>query len=154
MKRALRAGKSYDLVMLDAYDHEYIPEHLLTREFLQEVKSLLKPGGIVAANTFSSSRLYDSESVTYRAVFGEFYNLKTATASSSPQRRAAVAGDAEQNSSALHQRLLPHGIQRRRSARAVLAAAGLESVRPRIDRPVLARQPAEQHALIFRRGPP
>jgi spermidine synthase len=78
VKRAVRAGKSYDLVMLDAYDHEYIPEHLLTREFLQEVKSLLKPGGIVAANTFSSSRLYDSESVTYRAVFGEFYNLKMA----------------------------------------------------------------------------
>jgi spermidine synthase len=78
VKRAVRARKSYDLVMLDAYDHEYIPEHLLTREFLQEVKSLLKPGGIVAANTFSSSRLYDSESVTYRAVFGEFYNLKMA----------------------------------------------------------------------------
>jgi spermidine synthase len=78
VKRALRTGKTYDLVMLDAYDHEYIPEHLLTREFLQEVKSLLKPGGIVAANTFSSSKLYDSESVTYRAVFGEFYNLRAA----------------------------------------------------------------------------
>lgn len=76
VKRMQRAGKTYDLIMLDAYDHEYIPEHLLTREFLQEVKSLLKPGGIVAANTFSSSKLYDSESVTYRSVFGEFYNLK------------------------------------------------------------------------------
>ena len=78
VKRMVRAGRAYDLIMLDAYDHEYIPEHLLTREFLQEVKSLLKPGGIVAANTFSSSKLYDSESTTYRAVFGEFYNLKAA----------------------------------------------------------------------------
>lgn len=78
VKRALRAGRHYDLVMLDAYDHEYIPEHLLTREFLQEVKSLLTSNGVVAANTFSSSKLYDSESVTYRAVFGEFYNLKSA----------------------------------------------------------------------------
>lgn len=78
VKRMVRAGKTYDLVMLDAYDHEYIPEHLLTREFLQEVKSLLKPGAIVAANTFSSSKLYDSESTTYRSVFGEFYNLKMA----------------------------------------------------------------------------
>lgn len=76
VKRALREGKSYDLIMLDAYDHEYIPEHLLTREFLQEVRQLLKPGGVVAANTFSSSRLYDNESVTYRAVFGTFYNLR------------------------------------------------------------------------------
>jgi len=76
VKRALRQGRSYDLIMLDAYDHEYIPEHLLTREFLQEVRQLLKPGGVVAANTFSSSRLYDNESVTYRAVFGTFYNLR------------------------------------------------------------------------------
>ena len=62
VKRALRAGRKYDLVMLDAFDHEYIPEHLLTQEFLREVKGVLAPGGIVAANTFSSSRLYDHES--------------------------------------------------------------------------------------------
>jgi spermidine synthase len=36
----------------------------------------LRPGGVLAANTFSSSRLYDNESVTYRSVFGDFYNLK------------------------------------------------------------------------------
>jgi len=76
VKRALREGRRYDLIMLDAFDHEYIPEHLLTKEFLQEVKSLLVPGGILAANTFSSSRLYDHESVTYQAVFPIFFNLK------------------------------------------------------------------------------
>jgi spermidine synthase len=78
VKRAVRAGKRYNLVMLDAYDHEYIPEHMLTREFLGEVRALLTPAGVVAANTFSSSKLYDSESVTYRAVFGSFYNLRSA----------------------------------------------------------------------------
>jgi len=77
VRRALRTGRRYDLIMLDAYDHEYIPEHLLTQEFLREVRGLLRPGGVVAANTFSSSRLYHSESVTYRAVFGEFYNLRS-----------------------------------------------------------------------------
>ena len=76
VKRALREGRKYDLVMLDAFDHEYIPEHLLTREFLQEVDGLLTAQGVLAANTFSSSRLYDYESVTYAAVFGTFYNLK------------------------------------------------------------------------------
>jgi spermidine synthase len=76
VRRALRAGRKYDLIMLDAYDHEYIPEHLLTQEFLREVRGLLRAGGVVAANTFSASRLYHSESVTYRSVFGEFYNLK------------------------------------------------------------------------------
>jgi spermidine synthase len=76
VKRAVRAGKRYELIMLDAYDHEYIPEHMLTREFLLEVRALLAPAGVVAANTFSSSRLYDNESVTYQAVFGTFYSLK------------------------------------------------------------------------------
>lgn len=76
VKRAARAGRKYDLLMLDAFDHEYIPEHLLTREFLTEVRSLLGPGSVLAANTFSQSRLYDHESTTYAAVFGTFYQLK------------------------------------------------------------------------------
>jgi len=76
VKKALREQRHYDLIMLDAFDHEYIPEHLLTQEFLREVKSLLTPDGVLAANTFSSSRLYDHESVTYASVFGEFYNLR------------------------------------------------------------------------------
>ena len=76
VRQALTRSQRYDLIMLDAYDHQYIPEHLLTREFLQQVRALLLPAGIVAANTFSASRLYSNESVTYDAVFGQFYNLK------------------------------------------------------------------------------
>jgi spermidine synthase len=77
VRRMLRTDRRYAMIMLDAYDNQYIPEHLLTQEFLTQVRGLLAPGGIVAANTFSSSRLYQNESVTYRAVFGEFYNLKS-----------------------------------------------------------------------------
>lgn len=76
VKRAQREGRKYDLVMLDAFDHEYIPEHLLTKQFLEEVASLLTSQGVLAANTFSSSRLYDHESVTYASVFGTYFNLK------------------------------------------------------------------------------
>jgi spermidine synthase len=76
VKRALRQQQRYDMIMLDAFDHEYIPEHLLTREFLLEVKGLLTPSGVLVANTFSSSRLYDHESVTYASVFPQFFNLK------------------------------------------------------------------------------
>ena len=36
------------------------------------------PGAVVAANTFSSSGLYPSESATYASVFGKFYNIKAA----------------------------------------------------------------------------
>lgn len=76
VKRAMARGDQYDLIMLDAFDHEYIPEHMLTKEFLNEVKRLLTPDGVLAANTFYFSGLYDSESATYEAVYGQFFNLK------------------------------------------------------------------------------
>lgn len=77
VKRMLKRGMKYDLVMLDAFDSKYIPEHLLTQEFLVEIKGLLAERGVLAANTFASSRLYNHESATYYGAFGEFYRLKT-----------------------------------------------------------------------------
>ena len=44
-KRAVLRGIKYDLIILDAFTGEYIPEHLMTADFLQEVKALLSPGG-------------------------------------------------------------------------------------------------------------
>ncbi len=75
-KRAAKQGKTYDLILLDAYNGEYIPEHLMTAEYLQETRSLLIPGGIIAANTFAISRLYDHESATYLKVFGKFLSFR------------------------------------------------------------------------------
>lgn len=75
VKRAQRQGRRYDLIVLDAYGHQYIPEHMLTREFLLEVKSLLAPGGVVAANTHTTSKLFFAESATYHDAFGPFYSL-------------------------------------------------------------------------------
>jgi spermidine synthase len=48
----------------------------MTAEFLQEVKQLLPANGMVIANTFSTSRLYDAESNTYQNVFGDIFNLR------------------------------------------------------------------------------
>lgn len=76
VRKALKGRRTYDLVMLDAFADDYIPEHMLTKEFLGEVKGLLTPGGVLAANTWSNSALYDHESTTYQAVFGSFFNLK------------------------------------------------------------------------------
>jgi spermidine synthase len=78
VKRAAAQRPNYDMVLLDAFDADYIPEHMLTREFLNEVKAIMAPNGVIVANTFSNSALYDYESVTYRAAFGEFFNLKLA----------------------------------------------------------------------------
>ncbi|PHS20590.1 MAG: hypothetical protein COA86_01190 [Kangiella sp.] len=79
VKRALRKKLSYDWIILDAFNGDYIPEHLLTVEFLQEVKNLLSDGGILSANTFSSSELYNYESVTYQAVFNQLHILHSPT---------------------------------------------------------------------------
>ncbi len=81
IKRKLTEGRKYDLIVLDAYNGDYIPEHLLTREFLEETRELLSDDGVVAANTFVTSALYDHESTTYRAVFGPFFNFKHPTSS-------------------------------------------------------------------------
>jgi spermidine synthase len=77
VKRKLREKATYDLIFLDAFTDQYIPEHLLTQEFLQEVRAILAPNGVVAANTFSDSGLYHHESATYASVFGQFFGLKT-----------------------------------------------------------------------------
>lgn len=78
VKRAAAQKPNYDMVMLDAFDADYIPEHMLTREFLEEVRADMAPHGVIVANTFSDSALYDHESATYATVFGPYFNLKLA----------------------------------------------------------------------------
>ncbi|MEE8119421.1 MAG: fused MFS/spermidine synthase [Gammaproteobacteria bacterium] len=79
VKRQSLHGKQYDYIVLDAFNGEYIPEHLMTREFLEECRSLLTADGVLVANTFSLSRLYDAESVTYEQAFGWLVNVKQET---------------------------------------------------------------------------
>lgn len=71
VRRQLRAGARYDLIVIDAYERVYVPEHLMTREFVAEVKALLAPGGVVASNTFARGPLAPYEAATYQSVFGE-----------------------------------------------------------------------------------
>ncbi|MFT5452071.1 MAG: spermidine synthase, partial [Enterobacterales bacterium] len=75
VKRQLRNNKKYDLVILDAFNGDYIPEHLMTEEFLSEIKQSLSSEGLLIANTFSRNKLYHNESVTYQKVFGKFYYI-------------------------------------------------------------------------------
>lgn len=76
VRRALLAGERYDVILLDAFTGDYIPEHMLTREYLLECQELLADGGVLVANTFSSSRLYAHETATYASVFDWFLNLR------------------------------------------------------------------------------
>ncbi|MEW6108926.1 MAG: fused MFS/spermidine synthase [Nitrospirota bacterium] len=66
-----RSKKKYDWIILDAYQNDYIPFHLTTLEFLKEVKSKLKDGGIVVANITAPFRnkFFDSMVMTYKKAF-------------------------------------------------------------------------------------
>lgn len=76
-KRAQQRPRRYDLILLDAFNGDYIPEHLMTLEYLQETGNILADNGVLAANTFAISRLYDHESVTYTRAFGKVWNFRT-----------------------------------------------------------------------------
>lgn len=81
VRRQARAGVRYDLIMIDAFERVYVPEHMITREFIAEVKSMLAPGGTMSSNTFSRGPLAPYEAATYQSVFGETRIVDTATGS-------------------------------------------------------------------------
>ena len=62
VKRALLKNEKFDWIVLDAFNGDYIPEHLMTVEFLTETKKLLTENGLLSANTFSASQLFHHES--------------------------------------------------------------------------------------------
>src|SRR5690606_23072107 len=76
VERAQSEGRQYDMVMLDAFDVDSIPPHLLTREFLQYLRAIMSPYGVLVANTFPISLIHDQESATRAAVFGDFIYLR------------------------------------------------------------------------------
>jgi spermidine synthase len=75
VRKQHRMGIVYDIIIIDAFDKDYIPEHLLTKEFLEEVKSLLSANGTVASNTFADGALAKHEAATYQSVFGSIFNV-------------------------------------------------------------------------------
>ncbi|MGB2755602.1 MAG: fused MFS/spermidine synthase [Phycisphaerae bacterium] len=75
-----RAEKQYDLILLDAYAADHMPFHLTTVEFIQLVKSHLKPGGVAASNLWEKAinRFYLAELKTFQATFPQVYLLPAA----------------------------------------------------------------------------
>ena len=63
----------YDQIWLDAFNSDYIPAHMTTKEFLQLVKSRLNEGGIVIQNLFGGNSLYDAQIATIQAVFAKVF---------------------------------------------------------------------------------
>ena len=122
-KRANRRDHKYDLIVLDAFNGDYIPEHLMTKQYLSETKALLATGGTFIANTFAVSDLYDHESATYQDVFGRFINF---TVTESANRVVLVPGshlsDAEIKAAAnsWHEKLAKYDVPIQRYAKRII----------------------------------
>lgn len=68
-----KSSERYDQIWLDAFNSDYIPAHMTTKEFLQLAKSRLNDGGIIIQNVFCGNNLYDAQIATARAVFAKVF---------------------------------------------------------------------------------
>ncbi|MBU4074859.1 MAG: fused MFS/spermidine synthase [Proteobacteria bacterium] len=68
-----RNRERYDQIWLDAFNSDYIPAHMTTKEFLALVKVRLTEGGIVIQNIFCWSKFYDAQVATFRTVFAKVF---------------------------------------------------------------------------------
>jgi spermidine synthase len=71
-------NSQYDVIALDAYRPPYIPWHLTTAEFFEEIRAQLTEDGVVAINvgrTPSDRRLVDAMSNTLLQVFPSVYAM-------------------------------------------------------------------------------
>ncbi|MDQ7829600.1 MAG: fused MFS/spermidine synthase [Armatimonadota bacterium] len=62
-----RTDQRYDLIVMDAYHHDGIPFHLVTREFFELARTRLTPSGVIAANIVGA--LEGRESKLFRAIY-------------------------------------------------------------------------------------
>jgi len=68
-----KSQERYDQIWLDAFNSDYIPAHMTTKEFLKLVRSRLNEGGIVVQNLFCDSKFYDAQIATFRSVFAKVF---------------------------------------------------------------------------------
>jgi spermidine synthase len=68
-----KSREPYDQIWLDAFNSDYIPAHMTTKEFLSLAKSRLTEGGIIIQNVFCGNSLYDAQIATFRTVFAKVF---------------------------------------------------------------------------------
>ncbi|OAN39414.1 spermidine synthase [Chloroflexus islandicus] len=76
-----QTDRQYDVIGMDAYHQPYIPFHLTTVEFFQEVKAKLTPRGVAVVNAgrpaSGDDRLVNALASTMAAVFPQVYIIDT-----------------------------------------------------------------------------
>ena len=71
-----KCKKKYDVIVIDLFLADGVPEHLTTKEFYQDLKSCLNNDGIVISNTFMdfTNKLgFNSVLSTFNTVFKDVY---------------------------------------------------------------------------------
>jgi spermidine synthase len=106
---ARQATGEYDLVVGDAFGHLVVPWHLTTREFIADVRRVLRPDGAYALNVidYPPDRFVRAELATVRAVFAHVALVArpAALAGAEGANFVIVASDAPLPLAALRERL-------------------------------------------------
>jgi hypothetical protein len=68
-----RNSGTFDQIWIDAFNSDYIPAHMTTREFFELCRSRLTRYGIVVQNVHNSNQLFDAQVTTFRSVFRYVY---------------------------------------------------------------------------------
>ena len=71
-------GKTfYDIIWLDAFKSGSVPYHLKTWQFYEEIRKILKPGGVVSSNLYGqSNKLKPHDKETFLQVFRYYYGFE------------------------------------------------------------------------------
>lgn len=69
VRRFIREKKKYDIILMDAFRGGYIPYHLTTREFMEQLKTILKPDGVIVSNLRPGFESYHYHRRTFAAAF-------------------------------------------------------------------------------------
>ena len=76
VRSAIKNGIQYDAVFIDAFDKDYIPEHMASVQFIRQIRQITAPHGLVIANTYTGTKYQYHEEATYQAVFRQLYESK------------------------------------------------------------------------------
>ena len=69
-----KGQEQYDWIVLDAFKSGSIPYHLKTHEFYKEIRSVLKPNGVVGSNLYGKGNsLKPRDTKTFLSVFPNIY---------------------------------------------------------------------------------
>lgn len=102
---AAQPSAAYDIVVGDAFGSLAVPWHLTTREMVEQVRRVLRPGGVYVLNVIDNppATFARAEVATLRAAFGDVLLLGTAAQalSQSGGNFILVASDGELDRAAL-----------------------------------------------------